>query len=543
MILLLCALLQEAVPAAGLAKLPVREVTVFKDGHSFVLQEGEMAVDAAGDVVLDHLPQPVMGTFWAYSADPAAPLTAVVAGSRKVKTERAAINWPDLLEANPGASVTVTETSGERYVAEVGARTGDLTLFKTGLGRRFTPLTHIRDVTFRDEAKTKVGFEESRGVMTLKLARKEGRARVGMAYLQKGIRWIPSYRVSIDGKGQATIKLQATLVNEMVDLENVRTHLVIGVPSFAFQETIDPIALAQAAAQLSAVFQSPNAQTAYALSNALMTQAARMGEYRHAPEQGGAPAHGADLPGGKNEDLFIFSVEGITLKKGERMVLPVAEFTIPYKDVYTLDIAMMPPPELRQHLNNPQQQEMARLFHRPKVMHQIRLQNSSKFPLTTAPALILKNDRLIGQGMMTYASIGCTTDLELTAAVDLPVHKDEEELRRTPNAMQWHGNSFDRIDLQGSVDLHNRRGTPVEVEIVRYVLGEAHDVTGGGTVQKVNLYEEDGSAGRSGLPSWVYYGWQYPWGHVNSISKITWNLKLEPGKSVELGYAWHYFAR
>ena len=39
-----------------------------------------------------------------------------------------------------------------------------------------------------------------------------------MMYVQKGLRWIPGYRSTLDGKGKAAIKLQATLVNELTDL-------------------------------------------------------------------------------------------------------------------------------------------------------------------------------------------------------------------------------------------------------------------------------------------------------------------------------------
>lgn len=45
-------------PAANtLAKLPVREVTAFKDGHAFVLHEGSLPTDASGNVVMDYLPK------------------------------------------------------------------------------------------------------------------------------------------------------------------------------------------------------------------------------------------------------------------------------------------------------------------------------------------------------------------------------------------------------------------------------------------------------------------------------------------------------
>ncbi|MHC4559728.1 MAG: hypothetical protein ACYS80_20745, partial [Planctomycetota bacterium] len=56
-------------PEAALANMPVREVTVFKDGHAFVLHEGKMPTNTDGNVMLDYLPRPIIGTFWAYSAD------------------------------------------------------------------------------------------------------------------------------------------------------------------------------------------------------------------------------------------------------------------------------------------------------------------------------------------------------------------------------------------------------------------------------------------------------------------------------------------
>ena len=59
----------EARRSAQLAKMPVREVTVFKDGHALMLHEGKMPVEESGDVLMDYLPSPVLGTFWPYSAD------------------------------------------------------------------------------------------------------------------------------------------------------------------------------------------------------------------------------------------------------------------------------------------------------------------------------------------------------------------------------------------------------------------------------------------------------------------------------------------
>ena len=47
-------------------KLPVKEVTIFKDGHAYVLHEGSLPTDEKGNVAMDQLPKPILGTFWAY---------------------------------------------------------------------------------------------------------------------------------------------------------------------------------------------------------------------------------------------------------------------------------------------------------------------------------------------------------------------------------------------------------------------------------------------------------------------------------------------
>src|SRR5207249_3314850 len=111
------------------------------------------------------------------------------------------------------------------------------------------------------------------------------------------------------------------------------------------------------------------------MSNAIMSQAARMTE-RPAPSAPGAPNLGPDIPEStKNEDLFVFTVKHVTMRKGERMVVPIAEYNLPYTDVFTLELPFAPPPEVRGNLNSEQEAEMARLFSSPTVAHKIRLSN------------------------------------------------------------------------------------------------------------------------------------------------------------------------
>ena len=47
---------EPAVPLYALENMPVKEITVFKDGHALVLHNGKMPTDESGNVVMDYLP-------------------------------------------------------------------------------------------------------------------------------------------------------------------------------------------------------------------------------------------------------------------------------------------------------------------------------------------------------------------------------------------------------------------------------------------------------------------------------------------------------
>src|SRR5688500_7518410 len=81
----------EPAPAVGaMDRMPVKEITVFKDGHALVLHSGSMATDASGDVTMDYLPNPVLGTFWPYSSDKDVKLVSTVSSQRRVAIARTA---------------------------------------------------------------------------------------------------------------------------------------------------------------------------------------------------------------------------------------------------------------------------------------------------------------------------------------------------------------------------------------------------------------------------------------------------------------------
>lgn len=553
----------------AIANMPVKEITIFKDGHAFVLHEGKMLAGTDGNVTIDYLPRPIIGTFWAYSADTNAKLTGVISHKRVVPVKRTALTIPELIEGNVGAKVRITEAGLAAYETTIlGIPTrsteelssadppgspeklpqrGSIVLLKFEGGVKAVPISRIQEVTFLDEPRLQLAGEQFRDMMTLKLdwgrRKPERDVDVGMVYVQRGVRWIPNYRIDIDGKGNAIVKLQATIINELADVEDVKAHLVIGVPKFAFENTLDPISLQQTVAQLSRHFR-PDSQAAYAFSNMIMSQAERPVRRANVPANSNVLDLGPDIAGSdKNEDLYIFTLEHVTLKKGQRMVVPVAEYKLEYRDVFVLDLPFGPPLEVRHNFNNEQQAKLAQLYHSPKVMHKIRLANSAKCPLTTAPAMILRQGRIIAQGMMTYTAVGASSDLELTAAVDIAVEKLDKETDRIGNAAKWDGYNYARSNLSGTIHLTNRRSDTVTLEIRRSILGHVDSAGHEGLIEHLGRHESGWMAPNS-LPFWWgWYNWPHWWYHFNAVGRVTWECELKPGNSIDLEYKWHYFWR
>jgi len=313
-------------------------------------------------------------------------------------------------------------------------------------------------------------------------------------------------------------------------------NLVVGVPSFAFRDRLDPMALQEAVAQVAAAM-PPQAMGSVdfsnAFSNAIMTQVA-------SPVPAGPLADAwADFQPesetGRSEDLFVFPVPRVTLKKGERMTVPVARFSLPYEDLYRLELSAGLPPEVSQAIDPNVQ---AKLSASPKVMHAVRLTNEAEAPLTTAPALILRDGRVVAQSMMTYTPVGARGDLDLTTAVDIQATREESEQGRTPYAASFNRDTYLRVDVGGEVRVANYRRQPVTIEVTRYIAGHIDSAGADGRYEQLNVY------GASGAPDWWrWYAWPGWWHNLNGIGRVVWSARIDPGKTAELPYAWHYFWR
>ncbi len=525
--------------------LPVREVTVFKDGHAMLLRHGLAKTSDDGSVSIDNLPRPVMGTFWAYCDEPGAAMKSIALAKRTTESTKRAASHAEYIQANVGKRVRVT-IDEETILGEIARVTDTTVMLQTDEGFRLLLIEKVTDIAFDERPSDELGVSKTqKTVLEMRLdwdGNQKPQARIGMTYLQKGIRWIPSYKVSLGADGNAKVSLQATLINEMIDLENTSVNLVVGVPSFQFKHTFDPIAGLDRESnqvQLSGFFQEAT-QTAYGMSNSMMTQVSRMGDHRG--RQVAQPSEMDEIeqdPSNPGE-LSLFHLPSVTMKSGERQIHTLGTWTVPFEEIYKLEVDSIPPTEFQQY-SNVRAHELMRLMNRPKVHRYVRLSNKTDAPLTTGPAILFDEAKgmVLAQSMMTYTAIGGRVDLEVTAAVDIQVRQEDNATGRTAKAIRHNGEDYYRVDVASSVHLTNYRDKPLKIEVVRRVLGEVDEVSKGGEAVTPMFHER-----LKYRPSWWYaYNWPYWWNYLNPIQSGRWQVELAAGESKSVTVNWHYFWR
>jgi hypothetical protein len=522
--------------------LPIREVTIFKDGHALVEHSGPVK-PSEGKVTLRGLPAPLLGTFWSWSETANAPLSSARAASRDGLGEaRPATNGLELLLANAGKEVQIelygpgapgtARGPGDVYSGVVTRflppESGQVVLQVEDQLRTFNG-DDIRSIRLPGDASREYAAEAKENFLELQFAG-EGEVAAGVSYVQKGLRWIPSYRVQLSDDKTAEVELQATIVNDLADLEDVSARLVIGVPNFAMEGEVDPMSLQETVQTVTRPPLPGNRARNY--SNAIMSQTMSMGDEA-------APADNVALPEGtKEEDLFIYEVDDLTIRKGERLVRTLGRFPVDAEQLHVLSIPLAPPSAVPLTTSY-RQPGTPSTPDRPVARTTLRLTNTSTVPFTTAPALVYKGEQLLAQSFVRYTPVGGKADLELNAAVDILVRRKDEEVTRTPNATSLNGTEYWRIDVASELVLTNRKSTPVRLEIRREVIGTSPFADEPGTARMVgNDWDLESKDFRALHQTWDVPWW---WTRLNGLAVYEWQIEMKSGEEATLPHRWSYF--
>jgi hypothetical protein len=439
----------------------------------------------------------------------------------------------ELLRANEGKQVTlgiegkdlnakvidVLEANGVRppLPGDVGAevelalRGAELVALETSDGKRLViPISSVHTLA-GNALGTQCIQQREIATRTKRLTFDFGPSAAGKAvslrllYFTGGVRWIPTYRVGTGTGKKAELELQAEILNEEEDFDAASVDLVVGVPSFKFNDTISPMSLEQTLRTTLAQAMPQLMNNSNSFSNASFNL--RSGESGNSE---GANvkllAMASKLGGETKQDFFVYPVKNLGLTKGARAVIPLWKHQVPQRHLYTVELSNWSGPNKNGLVEN-------------KVMHELELTNDTDVPFTTGAAMFMEGLLPLGQDVLGYTSPTGKTLLPMTTALNLRAVQSEVEVERINNALVVDNNHYALVKQKGSVALANLQKLPATFRVTLTIAGKVDRVSNGGIITPHDL-EHD---------------------RVNGQSQVVWEVMLSPGQKQNLTYDFNIF--
>ena len=114
-----------------------------------------------------------------------------------------------------------------------------------------------------------------------------------------------------------------------------------------------------------------------------------------------------------------------------------------------------------------------------------------------------------------------SAEMESARAVAVAAQQQEVEVERDPEAIRFFGYTYQRVTVEGTLRVHNFKGEPIDLEIVKTFSGELKGATPEAEVR------------------------QLAWGlrQVNTVNVLTWNINVGAGEETELTYRYTVLVR
>ena len=509
----------------------IQSVALFKNGLGYFTRAGELP-KAPAQIEVGPLPAAAHGTLWLGWGD-GVEFESLRSREVVATDTRDALSIDELIRANIGKRVRITLPGEDEsvvgtilsyskpetpepvspYLSIMPPQPGGqgVILVNTESGTLALGPNQLQRIVFLEDPATDVPVDTKHVAIAGQLAKARRGAPLSVSYLAKGMTWAPSYMVDISDDERAMLTAKAVILNEIEDLDGASVDLVTGFPYLEFAEIISPLAKKEdLAGFLNALYRGQSGQMRR--ESSAMAQVAYNAPMDYAMSAP-VPDYGAPTEGVEAEDLFFYPVEDVTLARGETGYYPLFSQRIPYEHVYTWEIADYM--DEHDHYREPAGEQ------RQIVWHSLRLTNETGMPWTTAPAQTIQDGRILGQALLHYTPRGGETLVKITQALGIQPDEIELETAREPNAANFHGYRYDRVTVKGTLKMRSHLDKEVTVEVTKLLTGEVQETSPEAQVVKL----------AAGLK------------RVNPRSRLTWELPLPAGETVEMTYVYEVFVR
>lgn len=487
-------------------KPSVKSVAVFKNGLGFFMREGDVRL-RDGWCVAAEVPPAAFGTLAIYShaADQAVDIVGSGPGEAVDFDGRDAAADPatrrERLHAAHGLKVQLTSVSKgvDRTAAGKLLSVGpEYVVLDAEGGKLAVP---VDDVTRMQvlELPVRVHVIKDSG-------QPAAASTLGMAYLRKGITWIPEYTVKVLDDTTAELTLRGTLINEAEDLIHTDVNFVVGVPNFVHSDFLAPIAVGQIIRSIGGSVAAP--QIAAQVMNRAAVASDRRGDQvaGHGPGVVDRPAD--DQAGDLNRvlgglprvdtagsDYTVYTRKDLIVRRGEKAIVTLMVKQVKYSHLYRWNV----PEPLR---------------------HSLVLHNQTDTAWTTGPVLLVSAGQPLSQDLLPYTPIKGDAEIPVTAAINVSHDRKESESKRTMKEITIGKDTFlDLVTIDGALKLKNFEKRAVRVVVTVPVPGKPIAAGDGGDLSidpgKLILRDRSGS--------------------------IQWDVTLAPDEKKELTYRYERY--
>ena len=434
-------------------------------------------------------------------------------------------------------SISISGTTGSHFILRTEA--GDMMLAANAVENlTIEAMESTIEQTIKKTSKRKR--------LSMNFGEPNSDVEISLMYFRPDVRWIPTYRINLTdelfaqnpGKQEtegpkssnrtAEIFMQGELLNEAEDLVDVPFHVVVGVPNFRFRKVPSPMILESSLRNL-LVQAAPAIMGGQSqMSNAIYTQ--RSGEFRSNRSTGNQDRAVVDLPeelsGKGGNDLFVYKLDKMTLKKGERATVPILRTEVAYRNIYTWDVQVT---HAENYAASSASAPSPLVLSENKIWRQVELINDTDIPWTTGAAMMVDGFQPLAQELLTYTSPGGICRVPVTVSVDLKGRVDDTETKRELNALTWRRNNYAKVHGKTEIELANNKNEAVPVEINLRFGGKSTQASDEGMSTLESFRAEDWH-NRQGDP-------------INNSCVVRWKSIIQPGECFKPNVDYEFYLR
>jgi hypothetical protein len=529
-------------------KAQIKSVSLFKNGLAFF--RAKVALPDSSEFELGQLPVPAYGTFWVnHGAN--LKIKQITAYNKENNKSSAVTSIGELLRLNVNKRVKLWLSNSEKdsiegvimnfgkrlpqevqspyhmgirssvgpYNPGLSRSSSSVLIIKTCSGIKAVSSGSIRRVDFIDkDIKTEKIVKGTEPSINIKLEKPYKGEKLELSWLAKGLTWAPSYQIDLSDSQNMSFTGKALVINEVMDLESVNVEFVTGYPNIQFGEVKSPIALKEKLAQFLRSLSGGSSNSGFGGPRGqVMTQQAVMLS-NVASYDDSASSYSSTSKGKVSEDLFLYPVKDVSLKRGETAYIPIFTAKLPYRHVYTWKIGDYLDSNNR-YRNNLSRGSDGKLAE--EIWHSCRFKNTLDIPLTTAAAEFIKDGRFVGQDICYYTAPMAQSTIRINRAMNVLAEQAEFEEKRDRNAATFHGYRYDKVTVRGELKIKSRLDKDVELEITKELSGE---------LVKTEPTAKDSKSAK-GLRQ------------VNPKHNLVWEIKLKSGESKKVHYQYEVYVR